>query len=272
MKKLITLLILISIIILALAYTAWASASTPLDDCEDSIIMPMDDDDCRPTKTPKPTDDDDDDDKKPTKTPTPTITLQPTQPVINGEARVVNVWTADGEWLPKVNFLPGEPIQWIMDIYSTVPDLTDVTITYQVIGENGESILYQTFVVTTGEGLWSWGLPGEVLRVYGKHIFIGYSVYNNLSASKITTYQVDEGFVGTNKYYMPFVIMDWRMQPNPITGGVELATPTFAPTIKAVPTYIRATPTFAPTSAFGTTPRITPTYAPTWNLTQMPLP
>ena len=272
-RTILTILTVLLILVLALTYAAWVSASNPMDDCEDNVITPLDDDDC----------DDDDDDKKPTKTPTitptmtpvfevtayppqPTYTPFPTQPIISGEVKVVNVWTATMNWFPKTSFFAGEEILWVMDIYSTFPNLVDVVLTWQVVGPNGENILYNTFTVITGDGVWSWGLPGEALEVYGEHTFIGYSFHNNLNASKMITYQVENVFIGTNKYYIPLVIMDWRMQPEPVVGSIGAEMPTIAPTVIVTPLYVRKAPTLMPTLSL----RATPTYAPTMVITQQP--
>lgn len=209
--------IIFTLPIVILLVTSWASADSP---------------DCNPTKTPTP---------RPTKTstelptetplptivptftpvPTDTPTPFPTQVLIPDEIIVVNVWTADKNWLPKVHFYSGQPIQWIIDVKSTFEDITEVELTYEVRGPNDESVLYEIYPVPTGNGKWSWGLSGDVLGVYGEHTFTGYATYQGKTTSKTTTYWVGNPFrgwdfcfePGSHCAFLPIVQMGFMQPP-----------------------------------------------------------
>lgn len=110
-----------------------------------------------------------------------------------GEVSVVGAWTADGNWIPKSTFAPGEPIQWVIDVENTTGSDADIELTYDVQGPNGEQVIYWNGVVTTPPGIVSWGLPGTVSGgLNGTHTFSAFGLYQTISSQAATTYLVQE--------------------------------------------------------------------------------
>jgi len=104
---------------------------------------------------------------------------------------VVGAWTADGNWNPKTTFAPGDPIQWVIDVENPIGADAQIQLTYDVRGPNGEQVEYWNGTVTTGTGIWSWGLPGTVLSgLEGTHTFTGYGLYQGTSSQAATNYLV----------------------------------------------------------------------------------
>jgi C1A family cysteine protease len=108
-----------------------------------------------------------------------------------GDVRVVNAWTADGNWSPKTTFASGDPIQWVIDVENTTGEDALIALTYDARGPNGEQVAYWDGTLTTSAGTLSWGLPGTVPGgMSGIHTFTGSGVYHGTLSQAATTYTV----------------------------------------------------------------------------------
>jgi hypothetical protein len=104
---------------------------------------------------------------------------------------VVGAFTADGSWNPKTTFVPGDPIQWVLEAQNDTGQDAQIELTYDVRGPNGEQVTYWSGIVTTGPGLMSWGLPGTVESgLDGTHTLYGSGLYQGNLSQASSTYIV----------------------------------------------------------------------------------
>lgn len=109
----------------------------------------------------------------------------------SGSVSVVGAVTADENWNPKTTFAPGDPIQWVLDVQNDTGQDAQIELTFDVRGPNGEQITYSNSVVTTGPGLWSWGLPGTVQSgLDGTYTLYGSVLYQGTLSEVSSTYTV----------------------------------------------------------------------------------
>jgi hypothetical protein len=110
---------------------------------------------------------------------------------------VVGAFTADGNWNPKTTFVPGDPIQWVLEVQNDTGQDAQIELTYDVRGPNGEQVTYWNGVVTTSPGLIWWGLPGTVESgLDGTHTLYGSGLYQgNLSQASSTYIVSSDGLI-----------------------------------------------------------------------------
>jgi hypothetical protein len=171
-----------------------------------------------------------------TATPTSTATLLPSQQV-----RIAGVWTADGSWNSKTTFNPGDPIQWVIDVENLTGAEASVTLTYDVTGPGGESLVNWTGTVSTGTGTWSWGLPGDILSgAGGTHAFTGSVLYLGTTTQASTTYLVTGATATPSATATRTATASSTATPTPTPTTTTTRTPTGTPTRTSTST---ATPT-----------------------------
>jgi PKD repeat protein len=111
--------------------------------------------------------------------------------VISSNVSVVGAFTADGNWNPKTTFVPGDPIQWVLEVQNDTGQDAQIELTYDVRGPNGEQVTYWNGVVTTSPGLTWWGLPGTVESgLDGTHTLYGSGLYQGNLSQASSTYIV----------------------------------------------------------------------------------
>ena len=131
----------------------------------------------------------------PTFTPTSTPTVMP-----SGSVEVYGVLTADGSWNPKNSFVPGDSIQWIIEVENTTGADADVELIYDIRDPNGAQIVYWTGQITTPPGLIWWGLPGTIGRdVKGTYTLKGIGNHQGNTSQATTSYLVENISIGMIK-------------------------------------------------------------------------
>ncbi|MCW5857036.1 MAG: hypothetical protein KIS63_02020 [Caldilineales bacterium] len=104
---------------------------------------------------------------------------------------VVGAFTADGNWNQKSVFAPGDPIQWVLEVQNDTGQDAPVELTYDARGPHNEAVAYWHGTVTTGPGVWWWGLPGTAPSgLDGTHTFAGAGLYQGFPSQASTTYVV----------------------------------------------------------------------------------
>jgi subtilisin-like proprotein convertase family protein len=100
------------------------------------------------------------------------------------------VWTADGAWGYKTIYNQGDPAQWIINVENDTGLDTQVELTYEVLDPNNQQVVFWQGMVTTGAGVWGWGLPGTIGTTPGYYTFYGSAYYQGELTQAVATYYV----------------------------------------------------------------------------------
>jgi hypothetical protein len=136
---------------------------------------------------------------------------------------VVGAFTADGNWNPKTTFVPGDPIQWVLEVQNDTGQDAQIELTYDVRGPNGEQVTYWNGVVTTSPGLIWWGLPGTVESgLDGTHTLYGSVLYQGLLSQASSTYVVSSDDLIFADGFESGDLTAWSSSTNP--GSLSVCT------------------------------------------------
>jgi hypothetical protein len=114
---------------------------------------------------------------------------------------VVGAFTADGNWNPKTTFVPGDPIQWVLEVQNDTGQDAQIELTFDVRGPNGEPLDFWNGIVTTAPGVQWWGLPGTVQGGYdGTQTFYGSGLYQGNLTQASSMYTVSDDVIFADSF------------------------------------------------------------------------
>lgn len=100
-----------------------------------------------------------------------------------GTVTAYSSWTGDSTWTVKDWFFPGESIKYVVGVNNTTGSDRNITLVYTVYGPDGELVAggptTWIYNLTTGPGIWSWGIDYVVPAGHGGwHTLVGTVTYN----------------------------------------------------------------------------------------------
>lgn len=122
-----------------------------------------------------------------------------------GNVTANDAWTGDGSFTYKDWFFAGDLIQYVIDVNNTTGSDKNVTIRYTVYGPDGEFIdggAAWTYNVTTGPGIWSWGINYIVPAGHGGyHTLVGRVTYGSNSTEATSPGHLVYGSTAANHLF-----------------------------------------------------------------------
>ena len=104
--------------------------------------------------------------------------------------RAVGASSLDGNWVSKSSFVPGDSIQWAIDVENTTGVDAETVIGFTIKDPNNVIIHNSTYTITTGSGTWTWAISDTVGMPGGIYTLIGSVTYEGIKTERTTTYTV----------------------------------------------------------------------------------